>query len=122
MLCFLFLVAAVKKSLTLAARPLVPPAPHAIGQALNMGGADTVVSRIASEDDPSTELIVRTVDNLPFPVVQREGAQTGTHNDCGAGAKWEDRILDYQNDFNFSSLSLVHNAQSKAISNNRATV
>lgn len=75
-----------------------------------MGGADTVVSRIASEDDPSTELIVRTVDNLPFPVVQREGAQTGTHNDCGAGAKWEDRILDYQNDFIFSSLSLVHNA------------
>lgn len=51
-----------------------------------MGGADTVVSRIASEDDPSAELIVRTVDNLPFPVVQREGAQTGTHNDWrGAG-------------------------------------
>lgn len=75
-----------------------------------MGGADTVVPRIASEDDPSTELIVRTVDNLPFPVVQREGAQTGTHYDCGAGAKWEDRILDYQNDFIFPSLSLVHNA------------
>lgn len=69
------------KPLTSTPRPLAPPAPHPIGQALDVGRANTVVPWIASENDPSAILIVWPVDDLPFPVVQREGAETGAHDD-----------------------------------------
>lgn len=68
--------------LTSTSRSLTLPAPRSIGEALNVGGANTIVSRIASENDFSSVLIVRTVDNLPFPMVQREGAETRTSIDC----------------------------------------
>lgn len=78
-----FLVQMVQqKPLTSTPRPLTPPAPHPIGQALDVGRTNTVVPWIASEDYPSSILIVRTVDDLPFSVVQREGAETRAHDDC----------------------------------------
>lgn len=62
--------------------PLVPPAPHPIGQALDVGGANAVVSRVAGEYYFRSILVVRTVYDPPFPVVQREGAETRAHIDC----------------------------------------
>lgn len=76
-----------QKPLTSTPRPLAPPAPHPIGQALDVCRANTIVPWIASEDDPSSKLIVRTVDDLPFSVVQREGAETRAHDDCGKKKK-----------------------------------
>lgn len=63
-------------------RPLVFPAPHAIGQALYVGGAQSEVSGVAGEDDSSAVLVVRAVDDPPAPVLQREGADAGTHHHC----------------------------------------
>lgn len=68
---------------------LVPPAPHPIGQALNVRGANSMVPRIASENYLSSILIVGTIDDSPLAMVQREGAETGTHIDCAK--KREDR-------------------------------
>lgn len=108
------------KSLTSTTRPLVSPAPHPIGQALDVGGANTVVSRVAGEDYFSSILIVRTVDDPPFPVVQREGAETGAHYNCakikwekmkrGFSREWTLLVLDYPNGllFQFFLLSPVH--------------
>lgn len=67
-----------------------------------MGRANTVVPRIASEDYPSSVLIVRTVDDPPFPVFQRERAETRAHNDCakkrgGFSREWTLLVLDYSN-------------------------
>ena len=45
-----------------------------------MGGANTVVSRVAGEDYFGSELVVRTIDYPPSPMVQRERAQTGAHH------------------------------------------
>lgn len=39
-----------QKSLTPTPRSLVPPAPDPIGQALDVGRANTIVSRVAGED------------------------------------------------------------------------
>ena len=69
-------------SLTSTTRPLVSPAPRPVGQALDVGGANAVVSRVAGEDYFSAILVVRPVDDPPFPVVQREGAETGAHYYC----------------------------------------
>lgn len=80
-----------QKSLTSTTRPLVSPAPHTVGQALDVGGANTVESRVAGKDYFSSILIVRTVDDPPFPMVQREGAEARTHNDCAKkrkGVQW----------------------------------
>lgn len=60
-----------------------------------MGGANAMVSRIAREDDFSSILIVGTIDDSPLAMVQREGAETGTHVDyakkkkrgCSAGSR-----------------------------------
>lgn len=68
--------------LTLAVRPLVFPAPHAIGQALDVGGAQSEVSGVAGEDDSSAVLVVRAVDDPPAPVLQGKGADAGTHHHC----------------------------------------
>lgn len=76
-----------QKLLTPTPRPLAPPAPHPIGQALDVGGANAVVSRVAREDYLSFVLIVRTVDDAPFPVFQRERAETRTHDDCARKIK-----------------------------------
>ncbi len=70
-----------------------------------MGGANAVVARVAGEDYFSSILIVRTIDNPPFPVVQRKGAETRAHNDCakkkkekrGFGGEWTLLVLDYSN-------------------------
>lgn len=70
-----------EKSLTSTPRSLVSPAPHPIGQALDVGRANTVVSRVAGKDYFGAILIVRTIDYSPFPVVQRERAETGAHHD-----------------------------------------
>lgn len=40
-----------------------------------------MVSRIAREDDFSSILVVGTIDDSPLAMVQREGAETGTHVD-----------------------------------------
>lgn len=74
-----------------------------------MGRASTVVSRIASEDYLSSVLIVRTVDDPPFPVVQGEGAETRAHDDCAKkeGIQWGVDIVSFGlfklTDFNFFS-------------------
>lgn len=70
------------KLLTLAVRPLVFPAPHAIGQAADVGGAQSEVSRVAGEDDSSAVLVVRAVDDPPAAVLQGKGADAGTHHHC----------------------------------------
>lgn len=67
--------------LTSTSRSLVPPAPHPIGQALNVRGANAMIPGIASEDDFSSILIVGTINDSPLAMVQREGAETGTHVD-----------------------------------------
>lgn len=61
-----------QKLLTSTSRPLAPPAPDPIGQALDMGGANPVIPRVASKYYFSSILIVRTIDDPPFAVVQRE--------------------------------------------------
>ena len=63
--------------LTSTPRSLVSPAPHSIGQALDVGRTNTAVSRVAGENNFSSVLVVWTIDNPPSPMVQREGAQTG---------------------------------------------
>lgn len=68
--------------LTLAVRPLIFPAPHAIGQALDVGGAQSEVPGVAGEDDPGAVLVVRAVDDPPAAVLQGEGADAGTHHHC----------------------------------------
>lgn len=40
-----------------------------------------MVSGIAREDDSSSILVVGTIDDSPLAMVQREGAETGTHVD-----------------------------------------
>lgn len=67
--------------LTSTSRSLVPPAPHPIGQALNVRRANAMIPGIASEDDFSSILIVGTINDSPLAMVQREGAETGTHVD-----------------------------------------
>lgn len=64
--------------------PLVFPAPHAIGQALDVGGAQSEVSGVAGEDDSGAVLVVRAVDDPPAAVLQGEGADAGTHHHCRA--------------------------------------
>lgn len=61
-----------EKCLTLTVRPLVPPAPHPIGHALDVGGSQAVVARITGKDDFSLVLIMGTIDNSPPPVLQRK--------------------------------------------------
>lgn len=70
------------KSLTSTSRSLAPPAPHPICQALDVGRPNAVVSRVAGEYYFGAILIVWTIDYPPFPMVQRERAETGTHHDC----------------------------------------
>lgn len=103
-----------QKSLTSTPRPLVSPAPHPIGQALDVGGANAVVPRVAGEDYFRSILIVRTVDDPPFPMVQREGAETRAHNNCakkkkkkkrGFGGEWTLLVLDYSNGLTSVSIS-----------------
>lgn len=60
------------KSLTSTPRSLISPAPRPISQALDVGRANTEVSRVAGKDYFGAVLVVRTVDYSPFPVVQRE--------------------------------------------------
>lgn len=99
----------LQKVLTFTPRSLIPPAPHAIGKALDVGRANAVVPRIATEDDPSSELIVWTVDNPPFPMVQRERAETRAHNDCAKNRGWVEIVrfrLFKLTDFNFLSYPL----------------
>lgn len=69
-------------------RPLVPPAPRAIGHALDVGGAQSVEARVAAEDDLGAVLVVRAVDDAPPPVFQGEGANAGAHHHCsGTGGR-----------------------------------
>lgn len=101
-----------KEALTSTPRSLVSPAPHSIGQALDVGWANAVVSRVTGEDYFSSILIVRTVDDPPFPMVQREGAETRAHNDCvpkkrGFGGEWALLVLDYSNGFTSVSISCL---------------
>lgn len=77
-------------SLTSTPRPFVSPAPHPVGQALDVGGANAVISGVAGEYYFGAVLVVGPVDYPPFPVVQREGAEAGAHHDC---AKTEERRL-----------------------------
>lgn len=70
---------------------LVPPAPRTIGQALNVGGANTMVPRIAGEYDFSSVLVVGTIDDSPLAMVQREGAETGTYVDCANNERERER-------------------------------
>ena len=58
--------------------PVVPPAPRAIGQALDVGGAQAVVARVAGEHDAGLVLVVGAVHDPPAPVLQGEGADAGT--------------------------------------------
>lgn len=44
--------------LTLTVRPLIPPAPHPIGHALDVGGSQAVVARVTGKDDFSPVLIM----------------------------------------------------------------
>lgn len=46
-----------------------------------------MVSGIAREDDFCSILIVGTIDDSPLAMVQREGAETGTHVDYGKKKK-----------------------------------
>lgn len=48
-----------------------------------------MVPGIASEDDFSSILIVGTIDDSPLAMVQREGAETGTHVDYAQKKKRE---------------------------------
>jgi len=65
---------------TLAVGPVVPPAPRAVGQTLDVGGAEAVVARVAGEHDARLVLIVGAVDDAPAAVLQGEGADAGTHH------------------------------------------
>lgn len=85
-----------KEALTSTPRSLVSPAPHSIGQALDVGWANAVVSRVTGEDYFSSILIVRTVDDPPFPMVQREGAETRAHNDCVPKKRWGVGIVSFR--------------------------
>lgn len=76
-----------ERFLTSTAGSLVPPAPRPMSQALNVGGANSMVPRIASENDFSSILVVGTVDDPPLAMVQGEGAETGTHIDCANNKK-----------------------------------
>lgn len=76
-----------QKSLTSTSRSFISPAPHPIGQALDVGRANTVVSRVAGKNYFGAIFIVRTVDYSPFSVVQRERAETGAHHDCAKKKK-----------------------------------
>ena len=77
-----------------------------------MSGANAVVSRIASEDYFSSVLVVRTVDNPPFPMVQREGAETRAHNDCAKNRGDSYGMVSFGlfklNDFNFFLIPCTH--------------
>lgn len=74
------------KSLTSTPRPLVPPAPHSVCEALDVGGAHTIVSRVAGEDYFRPILIVRAIDNPPFPVIEGKRAKTGARH------HWKNKI------------------------------
>lgn len=71
-----------ERFLTSTPGSLVPPAPRPMSQALNVGGADAIVPRIASENDFGSILVVGTIDDSPLAMVQGEGAETGAHIDC----------------------------------------
>lgn len=73
-------------------RPLVLPAPHAIGQALDVGGAQPEVPGVAGEHDASAVLVVRAVDYPPAAVLQGEGADAGAHHHCGGRRRAEVEI------------------------------
>lgn len=47
-----------ENGLTLTVRPLIPPAPHPIGHALDVGGSQAVVARVTGKDDFSPVLIM----------------------------------------------------------------
>lgn len=70
------------KSLTSTPRPLVPPAPHSVREALDVGGAHTIVSRVAGEDYFRPILIVRAIDYPPFPVIEGKRAKAGAWHHC----------------------------------------
>lgn len=65
------------KSLTSTPRPLIPPAPHSVCEALDVGGAHTIVSRVAGEDYFRPILIVRAIDYPPFPMIEGKRAKAG---------------------------------------------
>lgn len=46
-----------------------------------VGGAEPVVSGAAGEGYFSPVFVSRAVDDPPFAVIQREGADAGTHHD-----------------------------------------
>lgn len=73
--------------------PLVFPAPHAIGQALDVGGAQPEVSGVAGEDDSGAVLVVRAVDDPPAAVLQGEGADAGTHHHCRGGRRENNTVI-----------------------------
>lgn len=73
----------IRPELTLAAWPFVPPAPRPIRRAVDVGGAKAVVTGVTAEGDHGSVFVARSVNDLPLAVVQREGADTGTHHDCG---------------------------------------
>lgn len=50
---------------------------------MDVGGAKAVVAGITAEGDLGPVLVTRPVNDLPLAVVQREGADTGAHHDCG---------------------------------------
>lgn len=48
-----------------------------------MGGAEPVVTGVTAKCDLGSVFIARSVNDLPLAVVQREGADTRAHHDCG---------------------------------------
>lgn len=77
--------------LTSTPRPLIPPAPHPVSQALDVSRADAVVSSVTGEDYFGAILVVRAIHNPPFAVVQREGAEAGTRHNWGVGGGGQTR-------------------------------
>lgn len=73
----------ISSKLTLAAWPFVPPAPCPVRRAVDVRGAKAVVTRVTGEGDLGSVFITRSVNDLPLTVVQREGANTWAHHDCG---------------------------------------
>lgn len=69
--------------LTSTSRSLISPTPCSIGQALDVGGANTIIPRVAGKDYFSSILIMRTIDYSPSPMIQREGTK------AGAGHYWK---------------------------------
>lgn len=66
--------------LTLTVRPLIPPAPCAIGHTLDVGGAQAVIARVTGKDDFSPVLIMRSIDNSPPSMLQGKRSNARTNN------------------------------------------